>query len=239
MSGKACSQIVFYNYFLKSCGETKFSGILMSIFRCYICFVLLLFSATVFAQKKISTDISFGLRKSFSDDQLKTYITEPALVSVEYYSRKKFKHPYFNLLANVSYPIVSNLKLGLQSGIYVHYLERYSAVEKTASVSVPLQLTGRYTLWKVKNNFFGIDAAAGLLFFSIDGYSDKYKNAALLNVAVFYSKNNEGLLKFGIEKEVDYVTTDLKQISQYSPEDIFKYSIKKLSVAISYGIIIR
>lgn len=212
---------------------------LISINRNYACVMLLLFSTFAHAQKKIGIDLSFGLRKSFSNDLEKTFSTTPSFVTVNYYSRKKFEHPYFNLLANASYQLSNNSKLGLQSGIYVHYLERYSSVRKTASLSFPLQLTGRYTLWKVKNNLFGVDAAAGVLFFSIDGYSDKYKNAALLNLAVFYSKNNEGLLKFGIEKEIDYVITDLKQISQYSPEDVFKYSVKRLSFAISYGITIR
>ena len=58
-------------------------------------------------------------------------------------------------------------------------------------------------------------------------------------MAVFYPKNNEGLLKIGIEKQIDYVTTPLKQISQYSPENTFKYAIKRLSVAVFYAVIIR
>jgi len=211
----------------------------ITIIRSHI-FLIVLFSITgAYAQKKIGIDLSFGLRKSFSNDLERTYTTEPSFARLEYYSRKKFDHPYFNLLTNFSYPITTNFKLGLQTGVYVHYLESYMSSKKRTTLTAPLQLTETYTLWKVKKNALGIAAATGLIFFSVDNYIEKFKNGALFNISVFYSKNNEGLLKFGIEKQIDYAIAYLKTISQYSPEDLFKYRIKRLSFAVSYGIIIR
>ncbi|GAB2826720.1 hypothetical protein [Ferruginibacter profundus] len=213
----------------------------ISIIRRHIYLFLLFCTSFAFAQKKIGIDLSFGVRKSFSNDLERTYITNPSFVSLQYYSRKKFDHPYFNLLGTISYAAAANLKLGLQTGIHVHYSEHSPVIYnlKRTTLRPSLQLTQRYTIWAPEKSTIGIEAAEGFIFFSQDDYIYKFRNGALFNLGIFYSKNNEGLLKLGIEKQIDYVTAYLKTISQYSPEDFFKYRVKRLSFAVSYGITIR
>lgn len=202
-------------------------------------FLLLSFPFFGNCQNRINADISFGLLHSFSNDVLKKYETVPPYVKIEYFTRKKFEHPYFNILGNVSYRLGKKINAGLQSGIYVHYRERYSSSEKKTTLTAPLQLTCSYPVFNLKANTFGINAAAGILFISLDEYLFKYKNSSLFNLCFYLKAKNGGLLKFGFEKQADFITADFKALSSYSPEETFKYRQKRLAAVVSYGVVIK
>src|SRR5687768_11645561 len=72
------------------------------------------------AQKKLSLEVNTGVYQSIGEDQLRIYETGGPL-TVEYYSRKKFSHPYLSVLPNLNYAINSKISVGLQSGIYGHF----------------------------------------------------------------------------------------------------------------------
>ncbi len=201
--------------------------------------LLFLFPLIANAQSKLSADVSFGIRQSFSNDILKMYSTEPSNVTIEYYSRRKYRFPYFNLLSNVSYGINKRIALGIQSGIYVHYQEKYSTGIKRTTITLPLQLTARFSMLNYKDNVIGFNVAAGILFFRLDEFIDTYNNSSLVNTSVFCKTKNGSILKIGMEKQADFVTVNLKNLSQYSPEETFKHPIKRLAFAISYGIVIK
>jgi hypothetical protein len=204
-----------------------------------ILMVILLFPLFTIAQQKINIDLNFTILKSITNDILKNYVTEPSFVSVEYYKRKKFHYPYFNLLSDISYSVTNKLKLGLQTGMYVHYQESYSSQIKRTTLTIPVQITIKYPLLTIKNNTLGVNTATGIHFFSLDEYIDKYKNSALLNLSLFYTTKNGGLLKIGMEKQIDNVTVNLKNISQYSPQEKYKHCLNRLALSISYGVKIK
>lgn len=214
-------------------------GATHAIDRAVTVFLFFFLALNSSAQNIINIDASFGLRLPVSNDVLKRYTTNPPYVMIEYFSRKKFSYPYFNLLADFSYGIGKKLKLGLQSGIYVHYREIYGSSTKRTTITAPLQLTVKYPVLAVKNKTIGVYAAAGVLFFSLDEFYEKYRNSALTNLSIFYKTKNGGLLKLGIEKQTDFVTVNLKNISQYVVEETFKYSLNRLSLALSYGVVIK
>ena len=83
-----------------------------------------------------------------------------------------------------------NVKIafGLQTGIYVHFLERYFSNLQRTTVSIPLMATFRYNVMDIKMNQLGINLAGGMNFFDINISESHYriKNGTLFNASVFY-----------------------------------------------------
>jgi hypothetical protein len=200
---------------------------------------MLIVPINISAQKKISVNVNLGIRNSIGKDLLKTYVSNSNSASVEYFSRKKYEHPYCNIITDVSYIIAPKLNIGLQTGLYLHFSEIYSSIAKRTTISTPLQLTGRYSIWDFKKKSIGIDLLIGMIFFEINERNiEKYKNGKLCSASFFFLMN-KGIMKIGFEKEIDYVTIYFKELSPYFTNETFKYSIKRLSLSLSYGFLIK
>jgi hypothetical protein len=191
-------------------------------------------SPTIFQYITLNFDLNVGLNRSIGQNTIKSY-SYPHL-TIEYFKRRKYKNPYLNITGNILYPINKNFLAGIQSGIYIYFLEEYISSAKRTTVSIPIQLTARYNLLTLKENSIGINLAAGLNFFKIYDRIEQYKNGQLLNASVFYSINKKNLLKIGIEKQIDNVSFYVYKASEYEANQIFKYKINRLSIALSYGI---
>lgn len=192
-------------------------------------------SLNLSAQKKISFDLNVSVLQSASEDVLKTFVSDKNPLTIQYYSRKKFKHPYFNLLGNINYHVNQKIAFGIASGFYLHYLEKYfSNIERT-TISFPLMATFRYKLIDIKVNQLGIDLAAGNNFFYIDEGVEKIKNGTILNASVFYIIHKRNIIKIGVEKEIDNVSFYFIADGQGYQNETFKYHVNRLSVKLSYG----
>jgi hypothetical protein len=193
--------------------------------------LLISISSISYCQKTISADINFSFLIPFGGSQIKNYNSKINHTSVSYFSRLRFDHPYFNLTPNVFYAITPRIKIGLQSGIYVHYLENY-VLKRRNTVSIPLQVTGRYSIWKSEKKSFGVNFAAGIIFFNLNEYY-KYKNSFSFNGSLFYSMYKGSIFKIGIKRQDDRVSQNLT--NPYFPSEVFKHTIKRLSISFSYG----
>lgn len=185
------------------------------------------------AQKKISFDLNVSVLQSVGKDIQARYHSDVNPLTVYYLSRRRFKHPYFNVLGHVNYLLNQRIGIGLQSGFYLHYLEKYfSNVERT-TLSVPVMVTFSYKLFDIHSGQLGINVSAGMLFHNIDEFMFKIKNGTVCNIAVFYTLNSRSTLKLGMEKQLDNVTfiPDEREFKK----EAYKYHLKRLSVALSYG----
>jgi hypothetical protein len=168
--------------------------------------ILISISLHLSAQKKLSFDLTASVLQSIGKDISTTYNSDISPLILIYLSRSKFKHPYFNVLGHVSYPVSSKVGLGLQSGLYLHYQEKYfSNVERT-SLSVPVMATFSYKLFDINSAQLGIDMEAGKIFYNIDEFQFKIKNGELYNISVFYTLNKKNTIKLGVEKQIDNVS---------------------------------
>ena len=200
-------------------------------------FIILIFSSfNLSAQKKLSFELSGSVLQSVGKDISTVYNSHVnPIFSVYYLSRSRFKHPYFNILGHVAYSISSKIDVGLQTGAYIHYLEKYfSPVERT-TLSIPVMATFNYKLIDINSKPFGIELAAGKIFYNIDGFPFKVKNGSLYNLSAFYTFTKKSAIKLGVEKQVDNVSVYLiSDIPEY-PNETYKYHLNRLSLMLSYS----
>lgn len=163
------------------------------------------------AQKKITFDFNIGLNNSIGNNILKS--ERYANITYGYYSRKKYKNPFTNFTGDILYPLSENCLLGVRSGVYVYILEEYISSAKRTTISIPLQLTGRYKLLSCRDNSIGINLTAGFNFFNIYDRIERYNNGKLLNASLYYLIRKKNILKLGIEKQIDNVSMYIDKIN--------------------------
>ena len=196
---------------------------------------LLFLGVNLSAQKKLSFDLSAAVLQSVGKDKSQTYHSDVNPLTVEYFSRKQFKHPYFNLLGHISYSLNKRVSVGVQSGLYMHYLEKYFSNIQRTNLSMPIIGTVSYKLFDINTSKFGIDVSAGKIFYNIDEFQFKVKNGALYNMSVFYSPTKKSTIKLGAEKQVDNVWFYFTADEQGYQNETYKYQLNRLSLILSYS----
>lgn len=202
--------------------------------RFFLIILLTAFSAN--AQKSNPVfEINVEADKSMGSNIIKTHYLDNSS-SFEYYSRRRYKHPYLSVLVNVMYRLTSKGWVGAQTGIECKFLEQYffADVERT-SVSIPIQLTGRYQMLLLKGKSIGINLAAGMNLFDINQSIEHYKNGKLFSGAVYY-KSKKSVFKLGANKQVDNVRFYVGRSFQNQGSDIFRYKLRRTSISLAYGI---
>jgi hypothetical protein len=190
------------------------------------------------AQKKVNVDLNFNVYKSVGNEILKDYRTVDGYPSLQYFDRQRFKNPFISLTGNVSYPIFQKFHIGLQTGVYMTFREIYQSYPPTNHFSIPLQATIKYEVLNSPKYSSGVIVAGGINFFNIYEVWARYKNAALYNGS-FYYKRGKSSFKIGVEKQIDNVTSYLKEFSSYTNEELYKYKLKRVSAFVSYGLTIH
>lgn len=204
-----------------------------------IIFICLLFLKGLTAQK-LYLDGNFAILRSIGKDVVKTYNSRIQPLEVGYFSRKKFEQPYFNLLGNLAYAISPNILLGLQSGVYAHFSERYFGYTESLTISIPVMGTLSINIIKIKLKQLGLNVTGGKNFFDFKEETSELKNGSLFNESIFYLLNKKNILKIGIEEEVnnnEYVYFTAR--NPLSRNETFKFHLNRLSVVLSYGLILK
>lgn len=199
----------------------------------FILVVNLVLANNAFAQKSVVVDFNVGLNKSVGHDILKS--KRYPNINIQYYQRKEYKNPYLNFTGNILYRLGNDCLLGIRSGVYIYIMEEYVSIAKRTTISVPLEITGRYKVFDIRNNSLGINLEAGFNFFNVYDRIERYNNGKLLGASAFYLIRKKHLIKFGVEKQIDNVSMYVYKINPYSPIQIFNYKINRLSFALSYG----
>lgn len=200
-------------------------------------FTILTFcSFNLCAQKKLSFELSGGALLSVGKDISTVYHSHiNPIFSFYYLSRRRFKNPYFNIFGHLTYSISPKIDIGLQTGAYMHYLEKYfSNVERT-TFSMAIMATFSYKLIDINSSPIGIELATGKILYNIDEFYFKVKNGSLYDLSAFYTFTKKSTIKFGVEKEVDNVSVYLiSDIPDY-PSETYKYHLNRLSLMLSYS----
>lgn len=200
----------------------------------------ILFSVTIqlSAQKKLSFDLNAGILESVGKDISKIYRSETNSLFLQYLSRMKFKHPYFNVFGRVNYSLNRRFEVGLQSGLYLHYLENYFSNAKRTTLSIPIMATFTYNLFDINSHQAGIEVAGGPIFYNIDEFQFGIKNGVIFNASTFYTITKKSTINLGVEKQIDHAWS-------YFPGDDWgrgykhetcKYHLTRLALALSYGL---
>jgi hypothetical protein len=200
---------------------------------------MLLISISVRAQKKVDIYLNFKMYKSIGRNNLKNYKSKDSILSYDYYSKKKFDHPYISISSALSYPIFKKLKVSMETGIYIHFSELYVSFPPKSRILIPLQASVSYQLLELKKKSFGLSSSIGFVFFDINELIERYKNGSLYSFSLFYSIRKKVNLSVGIEKQIDNVSLYVDRINPYSKNEIYNYSINRLSCFISYGVCIN
>ena len=83
--------------------------------------------STTTAQNKLSVNIMLGVNKSIGKDILTYHTLTNNRGAVYYYTREKYRYPFNSIKINYSYRPTNNFEFGLQSGVYLFYLQSYGA----------------------------------------------------------------------------------------------------------------
>lgn len=185
------------------------------------------------AQKKISFDLSLGVLKSLGRDINSTYKSNNYAFPISYQSRSRFKNPYLNVLGRLNYSVNSRLYVGIQSGFYVHFAEKFISNVRYTKVAVPALATLSYEFSDITSNSLGISISVGKLYYSIDEFRITLKNATIYNVSAIYHVGNKSFIEVGLGRQVDNVT--LMPDGPEYPQEKFKYHLKRVSLSLSYG----
>jgi hypothetical protein len=191
------------------------------------------------AQKKILIDVNIGVLNPIGSNKLRTFYSKINPLSIEYYSRKKLNNPSFSILGDIAYPLTERLSIGIQSGLYLRIKEEYTTTAQLTSIFIPLQLTGKYNLFKISNKYLGINLAAGLLFFDFTDAVERYHNSASYNASLSYPLSKKGFIRVGIEEQFDNVSYDIMKEFSFVKDEKFDYKQKRLFVYLSYSIKIK
>jgi|GEM_PF-3792193 len=201
--------------------------------RYLIIIIFFIFTTNLSAQKKLSVDLSLGVLKSVGRDLNSTYKSNNFAFPISYKSRSRFKNPYLNVLGCLNYPVNSRVNVGIQSGFRVYFAEKFISNVLYTKLAFPALFTLSYDFSNNNSNDLGIRISAGKLYYSIDEFHIKLKNATLYNVSAFYNMGNYSFIELGFEKQLDNVT--LMPDGPENPEEKYKYHLKRFSLFLTYG----
>ncbi len=190
------------------------------------------------AQKKLHLDINLGVLNSIGKNEMRTYNSTINPLQVDYYSQKKYKHSYINLQFHLKYPMSKKVSFGVQSGLYMHFSERYFNTTEHTSISIPLLATIDLTAKHFKTSLVGVSIAGGKNFFKIDDDEEVTKNGSLMNASIFY-RFKRNILKFGVEKQIDNVSFYYTAPNILRKNEKFSYHLHRLAILFSYGFTIN
>jgi hypothetical protein len=199
--------------------------------------ILLTVTIHSLAQKKVFFDVEAGVLQPAGKDisTSSPLHTNPSL-TLNYFSRNKFSHPYFNVLVRANYSLHPDFRVGLQSEFYIHYSEKYFSNTPRTTLSIPLMATFSYKICDINLNQLGITVAGGKIFYKIDDGLFKINDGALYNVAAFFTMNKKSTVKLGIEKQIDNVGFYYTADEPGYKNEIYKYHLNRLSLFVSYGL---
>jgi hypothetical protein len=197
-------------------------------------------SVSLNAQKKLSFDLNASILKSVGRDIFKNYNSSINPLTITYYSRRKFIHPYLNVLGQIEYKISPGFAAGIQSGIYLHYLEKYFSNAERTTISIPVMLTVRHAILKIKSKPLGVEVGAGGIFFTVDDSQFKTINGKVYNASFYYHITPKSILKLGIEKEKDNVWFYFKPDEQPTYQnETYRYPMNRLALILAYKYLLR
>jgi hypothetical protein len=201
------------------------------------CLLIIIFFTNIklYAQNKISFGLEVSALKSIGKNIPAIHRSPASLVTYHYNSREKFLNPYFNFLAHIQYNFTSKFAVGLESGIYYHYAENFNNTQNQSLIAIPVGLTLNHKLFNLNSKPFGVEVAAGGLFFNINSnWQIKLKNALIYNTVFFYKISDKHSIRLGLEKEVDRVWFYYKSLDPSFPNDTYKTIINRFSILLSY-----
>jgi hypothetical protein len=186
------------------------------------------------AQKKIDYNISPSIYFSTSKENTKTYITEDNINTLHYSSSKPFHNPGFSLNTSATYSLLNKINVGIQSGIRLFIYETHFLNIKRTFVAIPLQGLLNYEYPLRKNSSIGIEIAPGFLFYKIDDFVYKIKNAFLLDAFAYYKFDKRHKVKIGIDILKEYASFDFK-LNNSNTDEIFKFPVQRTSILLGYS----
>jgi hypothetical protein len=207
-------------------------------FKMRVLFILLFVCGRLYSQK-VTVDINVGLGMSVNKNKLATYRSTLNSFTLQYFSAKKYQYPDLNIKAQACYKLSKNIAVGVQSGIALHYLEKYfTNRQKTTEVFI-LQGGGRYFREINRGNEIGANVFIGKALFTIAEFPYKIASGNLYSFDCFYKIKQKHLLKMGIDLQADKVSYSYIPAPGTGTMEIYQYKLKRTIFFISYGIVIK
>jgi hypothetical protein len=203
-----------------------------------VVFILLFFCGRLYSQK-VTVDINVGLGMPVNKNKLATYTSTLNSFTLQYFSAKKYQYPDLHIKAQACYKLSKSIAIGVQSGIALHYLEKYfTNRQKTTEVFI-LQAGGRYFREINRGDEMGANAFIGKALFTIAEYPYKIASGNLYAFDCYYKIKHKHLLKMGVDLQADKVSYSYNPAPGTGTMEIYQYKLRRILFVISHGIVIK
>lgn len=188
--------------------------------------------------KSIDFHIDAGIDKSIIRDKqtFKFGAINPSW-QVSYYAKKKYVNLAARFRGSMMYSLNSDMLLGIQSGLTIHFGEVYG-LQNYTTVSVPIQFRLCYNLIPFNTSKLFFDAAGGINILKVNLFPHTEKSGPLYSAGFLFKFKSKLLLRGGYEHQIDNGTYRIfANPSTGEKDEIVSYKQKREQVYCGVGIV--
>lgn len=158
---------------------------------------------------------------------------------VQYFPYKRYRHPALRIRINNTYNVSEIFGLGIESGLTVHYSEKYYDGVYRTTIAIPVMLkisAGKQLKEKARAD---ISFLGGYNYLNIDQFPYRDKGGFIYDIQVGCKFKSKTYISAGYELQVD---NDSYTHVPANPgpgniQETFKYQQKRRQIYLSFGLI--
>ena len=157
---------------------------------------------------------------------------------VQYFPYKRYRNPALRIRINNTYKISEIFRLGIESGLTVHYSEKYydGVYRTTIAIPIMVKISGGK---QIKKTRIEISFLGGYNYLNIDQFPYRDKGGFIYDIRLGCKFNSKTYLSTGFELQVDnnsytHVPTNP---GPGNIQETFKYQQKRRQIYLSFGLV--
>jgi hypothetical protein len=204
-------------------------------------FILFVFFSLVCNSQKPnkSFSVNIGLQTSVGPTVESEIKSEIQNLYVQYFPYKRYRNPALRIRINNTYNISEIFGLGIESGLTVHYSEKYYDGIYRTTIAIPVMLkisVGKQLKEKARVD---ISFLGGYNYLNIDQFPYRDKGGFIYDIELGYKFNSKTHISTGYELQVDNdsYTHVPANPGPGNTQETLKYQQKRRQIYLSFGLI--
>ena len=183
--------------------------------------------------------VNIGLQTSVGPTVEGEIKSEIQNLYVQYFPYKRYRNPALRIRINYIYHISEIFGLGIESGLTVHYSEKYYDGVYRTTIAIPVMFkisAGKQIKDKAR---LDLSLLGGYNYLNIDQFPYRDKGGFMCDIQLGYKFRSRASLSIGYELQVDndsYIHVPVTP-SSYNIQETFKYQQKRRQIFFSFGLV--
>lgn len=203
--------------------------------------LLFLFFSQICNSRRRNNDFSvnIGLQTSVGPTVEGEIKSEIQNLYVQYFPYKRYRNPALRIRINNTYHISEIFGLGFESGLTVHYSEKYFDGVYRTTIAIPIMLkicAGKQIKDKAR---LDLSFLGGYNYLNIDQFPYRDMGGFIYDIQLGCKFRSRASLSIGYELQVDndsYIHVPATP-SSYNIQETFKYQQKRRQIYLSFGLV--